>query len=102
MTHSDILKCEYYINENLNYCKHQGQYNNYSFSLSTMLKKLISPLQKILVQRGYCPGCTSSLKKAQKREQKNQKIEVVICKCGRAYVHDKELDTYRRALDSEV
>lgn len=67
-----------------------------------MLKKLISPLQKILLQKGICPGCTSHLSKAKQREQVSSKDEKVTCSCGRVYIYDKELGTYRRALESEV
>jgi hypothetical protein len=67
-----------------------------------MLKKLIAPLQKILLQKGICPGCTTPLKKIKVREPKTPKTEKVICKCGRAFIYDKEVGTYRRALESEV
>lgn len=68
----------------------------------TMLKSLIAPLQNILLQKGICPGCTATLSKAETREAINQKEEKVICKCGRIYIHDKEVNTYRRALESEI
>lgn len=67
-----------------------------------MLKKLIAPLQKILIQKGVCPACTASLSKAPRREPRSQKEEIVYCKCGRAFIYDRELDSYRRALDSEI
>lgn len=59
-----------------------------------MLKKLIEPLQKILLQKGICPACTTSLKKSQKRIPISQKIDKVLCSCGQEYFHDKELNTY--------
>ena len=67
-----------------------------------MLKKLIAPLQKILLQKGLCPGCTSHLNRAKFREPLTQNNEKVICKCDRVYIYDKELGTYRRAMESEV
>ncbi|MBN2015513.1 hypothetical protein JW766_01645 [Candidatus Dojkabacteria bacterium] len=67
-----------------------------------MLKKLISPLQKILLQKGLCPGCTNSLKKAKYRIPINQETEKVTCNCGRIYIYNQELGTYRRALESEA
>ncbi|MDD3647747.1 MAG: hypothetical protein PHS44_04590 [Candidatus Dojkabacteria bacterium] len=67
-----------------------------------MLKKLISPLQKILLQKGICPGCTMSLKKVKDRLPLNQREDKVICKCKRIYIYNKEVGSYRRALDSEV
>lgn len=67
-----------------------------------MLKKLIAPLQKILLQKHMCPGCTSKLASTKFREPIDQKSEKVICGCGRVYIYDKELDTYRRALQNEI
>jgi hypothetical protein len=67
-----------------------------------MLKKLIEPLQKILLQKGLCPGCTLSLKSARLREPLDQRYEKIFCKCGRIFIYDKELGTYRRALQSEA
>ena len=56
-----------------------------------MLKKLITPLQVILLQKKMCPGCTQNLKKAK-----------VIDQCSRVFVHDRKLDTFRRALNEEI
>jgi len=67
-----------------------------------MLKNLIAPLQKILMQKGLCPGCTASFKRAPLREAKSEREEKVVCKCGRIYIYDKEMNTYRRALEKEV
>jgi RNase P subunit RPR2 len=67
-----------------------------------MLKKLIAPLQKILLQRGICPGCTTPLKKSKDRAPKNVSEDKVTCRCGRVYIYNKELDTYRRASDDEA
>lgn len=67
-----------------------------------MLKKLISPLQKILLQKGICPGCTTSLDKARLRDPRATNEDKIICKCGRIFIHNKEVNTYRRALNEEV
>ncbi|MFC1780583.1 hypothetical protein ACFLY9_02720 [Patescibacteria group bacterium] len=67
-----------------------------------MLKKLIAPLQNILLQKGLCPGCTLSLKSMKTIEPIDQKSEKVTCKCERIFIHDKEMNTYRRALETEV
>lgn len=67
-----------------------------------MLKKLIAPLQKILIQKGICPACTMSLNKAKKREPKTQREDLIVCKCGRVFIFDKEVETYRRALQEEI
>lgn len=66
-----------------------------------MLKKLISPLQKILLQRGICPVCTTPLKKAPTHLPQTQKIDKVICKCGAEYIHDKEINIYTQATTIE-
>jgi RNase P subunit RPR2 len=67
-----------------------------------MLKKLISPLQTILLQKKMCPGCTTPLVKAKSSIKKNDGSELMTCKCGRIFVHDRKLDTFRRALSEEV
>jgi len=67
-----------------------------------MLKKLIAPLQQILLQKHICPGCTCNLNKAKLREQITKNNEKVTCKCGRVFLYDKELGTYRRASEDEI
>ncbi len=67
-----------------------------------MIKKLITPLQTILMQKKMCPGCTQSLTKAKVIEKKFDGSEIIECQCGRIFVHDKKLDVYRRALIEEV
>jgi len=54
------------------------------------------------MQKGLCPGCTASFKRAPLREAKSEREEKVVCKCGRIYIYDKEMNTYRRALEKEV
>lgn len=48
-----------------------------------------------------CPGCTTPLEKG-KSSQKNSHSELITCQCGRIYVHEHKLNTYRRALPEEV
>jgi len=67
-----------------------------------MIKKLITPLQTILMQKKMCPGCTQSLGKAKIIDKKIDGTEIIECQCGRIFVHDKKLDTFRRALVEEV
>lgn len=67
-----------------------------------MIKKLIAPLQKILIQKKLCPACTSDLSLVKDRKPKRNDTEFVTCNCGRIFVYDKDLDIYRRALESEL
>ena len=67
-----------------------------------MIKKLIGPLQKILLQKKLCPGCTRSLEKAKLIESKSNEIDVVACECSRIFIYNRDLDTYRRALPEEL
>lgn len=67
-----------------------------------MLKNLIAPLQKILLQKKLCPACTNDLTKMTERIPKRNDTELVTCKCGRIFIYDKDLDIYRRALLEEV
>jgi|PlaIllAssembly_1097288.scaffolds.fasta_scaffold213730_2 hypothetical protein len=66
-----------------------------------MLKKLIAPLQKIILQKRYCPGCTRSLTRA-KLIAENHEEKLVVCKCKRVFVHELELDTFRRAVAEDI
>lgn len=67
-----------------------------------MLKQLIAPLQEALMQKKLCPGCTRQLDQQLTRHSKLNQTELVTCECGRIFVYDKQLDTYRRALQSEI
>lgn len=67
-----------------------------------MLKQLIAPLQQILLQKKQCPGCTRNLDQQYNRLTRINQTEQVACECGRVFIYDKQLDTYRRALTSEV
>jgi hypothetical protein len=66
-----------------------------------MLKKFIAPLQKIILQKKLCPGCTRPLSKA-KTLGDNDQERLVACECGRIFVLDKELDVYRRAVSDDL
>ncbi len=67
-----------------------------------MIKKLIAPLQKILLQKKLCPACTVDLTTLKNREPRRNDTELVTCICSRIFVYDKDLDIYRRALNEEV
>ncbi|KXK27486.1 MAG: hypothetical protein TR69_WS6001000364 [candidate division WS6 bacterium OLB20] len=67
-----------------------------------MVKKLITPLQKVLLQRRLCPACTRSLDKARLLESRANGTNIVECECTRVFVYDKDLDTFRRALQEEL
>ena len=66
-----------------------------------MIKKLIAPLQKLLMQKRICPACTRPLNKA-KVIGTVQDGKLLVCSCGRIFVLDKKLLTYRRAIDSDL
>lgn len=66
-----------------------------------MLKKLIAPLQKIILQKKYCPGCTRSLSKG-KIIGENDEEKLIVCKCKRIFVHELEMDTFRRAILNDI
>lgn len=66
-----------------------------------MLKFIITPFQKALLERGLCVGCTSPLSQAKKLGDISSNRFIVECKCKRRYVYDKELGKYRRATFAE-
>ena len=66
-----------------------------------MIKKLIAPLQKLLMQKKVCPACTRPLNKA-KKIGKVEDGTLLVCGCGRIFVLDKNLLVYRRALDNDL
>lgn len=67
-----------------------------------MIKQLILPMQKVLLQRRLCPACTRSLDKANLLESRANGTNVVSCDCTRIFIYDKDLDTFRRALQEEL
>lgn len=66
-----------------------------------VIKGLIAPLQKVLMQKRFCPACTRNLNRAKVIGQ-IEADKVIVCECGRIFVFETELDTYRRALPDEV
>jgi len=66
------------------------------------IKKLIAPLQGTLLARHICPGCLQPLSIQNSIVAVSDTAEQVTCNCGRIFMHDKEKDSYRRALSSEV
>lgn len=67
-----------------------------------MIKKLIEPLQKVLVQKKMCPACTRPLSKATLKESRSNGTELIVCECERVFIFDRDLDIYRRALVEEL
>lgn len=66
-----------------------------------MLKSLIAPLQKVLMQKKYCPACTRPLTRGKSLGRLDGE-ELIVCECKRIFVHDIELDVYRRALQDDI
>jgi hypothetical protein len=66
-----------------------------------MIKKLIAPLQKVLMQKKFCPACTRSLSKGKLMGTKGN-FDLLACECGRIFVLDHETETYRRALNEDL
>ncbi len=66
-----------------------------------MLKNIIKPFQKVLLEKNLCVGCTHPLNRVRKLGNISDKKEMVQCKCKRRYIFDKELGTYRRATFEE-
>jgi len=67
-----------------------------------MIKKLIEPLQKVLIQKKICPACTRPLSKATILESRMNGTSIVECECTRLFIYNKNLDVFHRALPSEV
>lgn len=63
-----------------------------------MFKKLIEPVQMLLLQNNKCVGCGRDLTVQKTQEVKGKTL--VFCKCGRIFV--KENNKFRRALFEEV
>jgi len=66
-----------------------------------MLKNVIAPIQAWLLSRGQCVGCGTLLSKG-KTVKHQAGTTKVTCKCGRIFIYDTKIKTYRRALFSEV
>lgn len=67
-----------------------------------LLKKLISPMQQVLLQRGLCPACTRRLEDIKNRDPRPNNTVRIQCECNRIYILEVETNTYRRAMMSEV
>ncbi|MBN1617858.1 hypothetical protein JW887_00755 [Candidatus Dojkabacteria bacterium] len=66
-----------------------------------VIKNLIAPFQKVLINKRLCPGCTMPLDKAKKFPY-NPESEMTICQCRRMYIYDRSSDSYRRATLKEA
>ncbi len=62
-----------------------------------MLKEIIRPFQKVLLEKKYCVGCTHPLDKAKRIGKLSEQRDLVECKCKRRYIYDKRLNEYTRA-----
>ncbi len=69
---------------------------------SKFLKKLIYPMQKVLLTKGFCVACTRKLDDIKNRDNRPNGTVRVECECGRIYIYDTETKTYRRAMFDEV
>lgn len=59
-------------------------------------------VQSELIKRGYCVGCTRSLIDADRMQSGlDESFELVHCQCGRVFVYNKQLNSYRRATHEE-
>jgi len=67
-----------------------------------LLKKLIAPMQAVLLQRGLCPACTRRLDDLRNRDPRPNGTVRVQCECGRIFVYDNVTESYRRANIEEA
>ena len=66
-----------------------------------MLKKIYRPLQKLLLKRHLCVGCTYPLDKIKNKIKLNEYQSLLQCKCKRKYIYDSRTNTYKRATLAE-
>lgn len=66
-----------------------------------MIKKIIAPIQTLVLMQGKCVGCGKDLKMA-RIEARGDNSQKIICKCKRIYILDKRNGKYRRAKIEEV
>ena len=66
-----------------------------------MIKKIIRPFQKVLIEKRLCVACTHPLERCKKIGDLSDNRKMIECKCKRRYVYDKELDEYQRATFAE-
>ena len=69
--------------------------------IKLMIKKLIAPLQKLLMQKRICPACARQLSKAILIGKLDER-DVVVCKCSRVFVYDPKGLIFVRALDNDL
>lgn len=67
-----------------------------------LLKKLISPMQVVLLQKGLCPACTRRLDELKERDPRPNGTIRVECECGRIYIYEPVTEVYRRAFIEEA
>ena len=66
-----------------------------------MIKKILLPIQVVLLKKRLCPGCTHPIENITKKELLRENKVMLQCKCKRRYIHDLETDTFRRATFEE-
>ncbi len=66
-----------------------------------MLKKLIAPIQAIMLKKGRCVGCGAALDIGKKAKYKQNQTKIT-CACGRVFIYSAVEGGYRRALLEEV
>jgi DNA-directed RNA polymerase subunit RPC12/RpoP len=71
------------------------------YTLNTMFKNAIAPIQAWLLSQGRCVGCGTELTEGKKKDTKHGE-QVTCIKCGRIFIHDAKTNKYRRALLEEV
>jgi len=64
-----------------------------------MLRKLIAPVQMLLLKNGQCVGCGRLLKSGKVVKTKGEQ-SLIACSCGRVFV--KEEGNFRRATFDEI
>ena len=66
-----------------------------------MFKNAVAPIQAWLLSQKRCVGCGKNLSLGKKEKHAND-TEKVTCSCGRVYIFNPKLKTYRRALLDEI
>ncbi len=66
-----------------------------------MFKGIFKPIQKKLVRKNLCPGCTKQLQNASQIKDITETKKIVQCKCKRLYIWQMDTNTYKRATKEE-
>lgn len=60
-----------------------------------MFRNIVLPMQAWLLVQKQCTSCGRSLEKSKKRRPKNGIVKV-FCRCGQAFIYDKQTKKYQR------